>query len=71
MAAWKLSVHLTAFPEVRSEWIDKQLAQRWEQLLKYRVEVQGLLEGMRQNKEIGSSLEAKIEILAKPKVYEF
>ncbi|QPD05311.1 MAG: isoleucyl-tRNA synthetase [Candidatus Nitrospira kreftii] len=65
------SVHLTAFPEVRSEWIDKQLAQRWEQLLKYRVEVQGLLEGMRQNKEIGSSLEAKIEILAKPKVYEF
>ena len=65
------SVHLSAFPEVQPQWQDAKLGQRWEQLLKYRAEVQGLLEGMRQGKEIGSSLEARIEILAKPEVYEF
>ena len=65
------SVHLSAFPEVHSQWQDAALAQRWERLLKYRAEVQGLLEGMRQGKEIGSSLEARIQILAKPEVYEF
>jgi isoleucyl-tRNA synthetase len=65
------SVHLTAFPEVQPQWHDVALAQRWERLLKYRAEVQSLLEGMRQGKEIGSSLEARIQILAKPEVYEF
>ena len=66
-----VSVHLAAFPEADSRWINPQLAERWERLLKYRAEVQGLLEGMRQGKEIGSSLEARIQILAKPEVYEF
>ncbi len=65
------SVHVSVFPEVQPQWQDLALAQRWERLLKYRVEVQGLLEGMRQGKEIGSSLEARIQILAKPEVYEF
>jgi isoleucyl-tRNA synthetase len=65
------SVHLSVFPEVQPQWQDLALAQRWERLLKYRVEVQGLLEGMRQGKEIGSSLEARIQILAKPEVYKF
>jgi len=65
------SVHASRFPDAQPEWNDQALAQRWERLLKYRTEVQGLLEGMRQEKEIGSSLEARVELLARPPVYEF
>jgi isoleucyl-tRNA synthetase len=65
------SVHLSQFPEAHPEWQDRELDRRWDRLLKYREEVLGLLEGMRRNKDIGSSLEATISILAKPAVYEF
>ncbi len=65
------SVHLASLPETDPAWADQRLAQRWERLLKYRTEVQGLLEKMRQEKEIGSSLEARIEVLARPEVYDF
>jgi len=58
------SVHLCAFPEARPEWQDARLAQCWEQLLRYREQVQGVLEGSRRDKVIGSSLEAAVEIRA-------
>jgi isoleucyl-tRNA synthetase len=66
-----LSVHLTEFPEVDPRWSNAELKVRWEQLLKYREKVLILLEGSRRVKEIGSSLEAKIQLLAKPGDYEF
>jgi isoleucyl-tRNA synthetase len=65
------SVHLTEFPKPDPKRQDAELEQRWEKLLVYREEVQGLLEGMRQNKRIGSSLEAAVTVLAKPDVYDF
>ena len=65
------SVHLSAFPEVHPQWQDVALAQRWERLLGYRTQVQGVLEGSRRDKTIGSSLEATVELRADADTYEF
>ena len=65
------SVHLSAFPEVQPQWQDVALAQRWERLLGYRTQVQGVLEGSRRDKTIGSSLEATVELRADADTYEF
>ena len=56
------SVHLSTFPEVQPQWQDAALAQRWERLLKYRTQVQGVLEERRREKVIGSSLEASVHL---------
>ncbi len=65
------SVHLSTFPEVQPQWQDAALAQRWERLLGYRTQVQGVLEGSRRDKVIGSSLEASVELRADVDSYEF
>ncbi|HSB45814.1 MAG TPA: isoleucine--tRNA ligase [Nitrospira sp.] len=65
------SVHLSGFPEAHPEWQDAKLAQRWEQLLDYRTQVQGVLEGGRRDKVIGSSLEAAVELRASPGDHAF
>ena len=56
------SVHLSEFPEVEPQWQDAALAERWERLLKYRSQVQGVLEERRREKVIGSSLEAHVHL---------
>ena len=65
------SVHLSAIPEVQPQWQDTALAQRWERLLGYRTQVQGVLEGSRRDKTIGSSLEATVELRADADTCEF
>ncbi|MEK7763977.1 MAG: class I tRNA ligase family protein, partial [Nitrospirota bacterium] len=65
------SVHLSVFPEVQPQWQDTALAQRWERLLGYRTQVQGVLEGSRRDKTIGSSLEAMVELRADADTCEF
>ncbi len=52
------SVHLRQFPQVPSEWVDKPLADRWENIREVRRVVNGALEIARREKTIGSSLEA-------------
>ena len=66
-----ISVHLSTFPEVQPQWQDAALAERWERLLGYRTQVQGVLEGSRRDKTIGSSLEATVELRADADTYEF
>ncbi len=56
------SVHLVSFPEIDPAWPDAKLAERWERLLKYRTQVQGVLEERRREKIIGSSLEAHVHL---------
>lgn len=56
------SVHLAAFPELDPVWVDAKLAERWGRLLKYRTQVQGVLEERRREKVIGSSLEAHVHL---------
>jgi isoleucyl-tRNA synthetase len=56
------SVHLLEWPEVEGLWLNKSLAENWAQLRALRLAVSAAIEPMRKNKEIGSSLEAKVAI---------
>ena len=66
-----VSVHLAGFPEADREWMDLELAKRWERLLTYRRQVQGVLETSRRDKVIGSSLEAHVQVEADADAYSF
>ncbi len=52
------SIHLTDIPETPADWLDADLAARWADIRKVRSVVTGALELKRQDKVIGSSLEA-------------
>ena len=52
------SVHLQDIPETPAEWKDPALAAKWDKIRRARSVVTGALEIERQNKVIGSSLEA-------------
>ncbi len=54
----KGSVHLRQFPEIPAEWRDDALAAKWKKIRRIRRVVTGALEIERQEKRIGSSLEA-------------
>lgn len=56
------SIHLSQFPDIRRDWIDDKLSERWEKLLLVRGEVLKALETSRKNKLIGHSLDAKITL---------
>ncbi|MEO1474904.1 MAG: isoleucine--tRNA ligase [Pseudomonadota bacterium] len=58
----KQSVHLMVFPETPDEWLDADLAARWEKIFAVRRVVTGALEIERREKRIGSSLEAAPEV---------
>jgi isoleucyl-tRNA synthetase len=67
------SVHLAEFPEASNGEGDQNLLDEWSPggyLLGLRAKVQRELEAKRTNKDIGSSLDAKIRILASRKQYE-
>ncbi|MDX2028014.1 MAG: isoleucine--tRNA ligase [Alphaproteobacteria bacterium] len=52
------SVHLYTFPEVSKEWKNEALGQKWAQIRAIRSNVTAVLEVARNNKSIGSSLQA-------------
>jgi isoleucyl-tRNA synthetase len=54
------SVHLSAFPEVRREWVNDDLADRWDQLIRVRGEVTKALELARNARVIGLALDARV-----------
>ena len=58
------SVHLMLFPEVKPQYLDDSLADRFDRLLQVRSEVSKALELARQGKQIGNSLEASVTIQA-------
>jgi len=57
------SIHLADFPQVKPEWEDAGLTERWDRLKKIRAEAAKLIENMRARKQIGNSLECKIDLL--------
>ncbi len=61
------SVFLSGFPEADPDLIDRELENRWEEILKIRDEVNKALEIKRQEKFIGNSLEAKINLYVNEK----
>jgi len=64
------SVHLSRFPSINPKYIDVELAERWEKLLRVRGEVNQALEEARRKREIGSSLEAEVVITGKGSQFE-
>ena len=64
------SVHLGAFPQSDPRWVKAKLQEAWDYLLAVRGVVQGALETQRRDKVIGSSLEAKVTLLADSPHYE-
>ncbi|MDB5697971.1 MAG: isoleucine-tRNA ligase, partial [Alphaproteobacteria bacterium] len=57
------SVHLQSWPEIDQRWHDADLAQRWAIVRAVRIEVFARLEQLRRDKVIGSSLEARVDML--------
>lgn len=64
------SIHLSSMPVVNEEWIDNELAQKWNLLLSLRNEVTKAMENARADKLIGHSLDASVEIYARQDMYK-
>jgi len=56
------SVHLQQFPAIKGEFMDEELARRWDKIWQVREEVSKALEGARREKLIGLSLDAGLSI---------
>jgi len=56
------SVHLQSFPAVKEQFIDEDLARRWDRVWQVRDDVSKALEGARREKLIGLSLDARVSI---------
>ena len=66
------SVFLSRFPTPEDQWEDPALEQRYMELLRIREVATKALEEMRQDKEIGNSLEAEVKInCVKPETVDF
>ena len=61
-AGKKTSIHLESLPKIPANWENKKLYEKWEKLKVIRNVVNAGIEVKRSSKEIGSSLEANIEI---------
>lgn len=57
------SVHLAPWPQITKQWNNPALEERWEFMQGLRSEVLKVLEGFRNSKVIGSSLEARVDLL--------
>ena len=58
----KSSIHLQFFPKIPKSWKDEKLFEKWKKFKIIRKVVNAAIEIKRSNKDIGSSLEADIEI---------
>jgi isoleucyl-tRNA synthetase len=65
------SVHLMLFPEVKSEFLDDALTERWERLWEIRALVTKVLEEARKEKVIGLSLDAQVHLYVPEKIFPF
>ncbi len=65
------SIHLTQFPEVKQDYLDEGLHERWERLWEIRAVVTKALEEARKEKKIGLSLDAQIRLHLPEKEYQF
>jgi isoleucyl-tRNA synthetase len=65
------SVHLASFPEVKNEYLDDALNERWERIWEIRAMVTKVLEEARKEKVIGLSLDAQVHLYLPEKVFSF
>nr|CRH04961.1 isoleucine tRNA synthetase [Candidatus Magnetococcus massalia] len=67
----EVSVHLAAFPKEHPEWFDEALAGRWARFRAVRAEVYKQLEKDRNEKRIGSFMQASITLYAEDELVQF
>jgi len=65
------SVHLTQFPELKTEYLNDSLNDRWEKIWEVRTIVTKALEEARKEKVIGLSLDAQVHLYLPEKIYQF
>ena len=65
------SIFLAPFPEVRNEYLDEALNERWERIWEIRTVVTKALEEARKEKMIGLSLDAQVHLYLPEKLYAF
>jgi len=65
------SVFLEDWPELKEEYIDEELAAKWDRLIAIRKDVSKALELARKEKIIGHPLDAAIKIYPSEKTYDF
>jgi len=64
------SVFLSGFPKANEDYKDKELEDKWQELLIIRNEVNKALEIKRQEKVIGNALEAKVSLFLDDETYK-
>ncbi len=64
-----LSVHLTEFPTVREEWLDRELLERYERLLTLREEVNRAVEQAKRERRIPNPQSARVRLYASGELY--
>lgn len=67
----EISIFLTTLPEVKQEYLNSELEARWDRILELKKDVAKALEIARQEKTIGQSLEAAVEVYLKEEDYQF
>ena len=65
------SVHVTQFPEVKPEYLNDDLNEKWKTLISVKSEISKAIELARQNKVVGHSLDACVKIFAPEKLRKF
>ena len=65
------SIHLETFPDIPQEWKNEKLFQKWEQLKILRNVVNAAIEVKRSNKDIGSNLEADVQVYLNKEYLKF
>ena len=64
------SIHLKQFPKINKNWGSNKIQQDWSNLIKIRNVVNSSIEKKREDKTIGSSLEAKVKIELGKKLFD-
>ncbi|MBF0368212.1 MAG: isoleucine--tRNA ligase [Magnetococcales bacterium] len=65
------SVHLAQFPKAHPQWLDEGLARDWERLRRVRGACYRLLEGARNEKRIGSFMQAALTLYGNDDLIDF
>lgn len=65
------SIHLMSFPEVKKEYLDEDLNNRWQKIWEVRSIVTKALEDARRQRLIGLSLDAQVDLYLPEDLYQF
>ncbi|SJZ30609.1 isoleucine--tRNA ligase [Selenihalanaerobacter shriftii] len=65
------SIFLADWPEVKEGYLDEELENKWDRLLAVRKDVSKALEVAREDKVVGHSLDAAVEIYPSENLYDF